>query len=359
MDTYEEQAQFVNYFYTASGVLSLVGSLVIIYILMQSNRQLHTSYRRLVFGMSLFDVISSAFFSICFIPRRTVLACNIQGFLFHVGVTTTPMYNASLCIYYLASIYFEKNDQWIKKRLEPFLHGIPIIWNLLATVFLLRSGSINETGVLCWIASKPIDCLEDPNIECERGLNSDKYRWIFVGYQTFLNFFIILISMIMLSVKVAKQERRLSRIDETHSSSGRLRKKVNGTEKKIRKSYKQASVYVAAYFFPFLFPTIHYSIKSFLGRRSFTTWLLMAIFMPLQGFFNAIVFIRPRFIALRQRHPNLSFIKSLLVTVKFSNLGRENLRRDAGEPVQLSTLGSRRSTQTEINEACDNDQPKV
>lgn len=369
MDT-EEQARFVNYFYTTSGVLSLCGSLTIIYILLQSNRQLDSSYRRLVFGMSVSDVISSGFFAICFIPRRSVLACNIQGFLFHVGVTTTPMYNASLCIYYLVSIFFEKDEQWIKKRLEPFLHGVPIIWNLLATVFLLRSGSINETGVLCWIGPKPMDCLEDPNMECERGLFADKYRWLFVGYQTLLNFLIILISMIMVCVKVASQERKLNRtvaIRRTSRISQSVTEGVTDVESVIfqrpkkrkkgvqqRKAANQALVYVLAYFFPFLFPTIHYAIKSMLGKRSFTTWLLMAIFMPLQGLLNAIVFIRPRFIALRQRHPDLSFIKTLLVTVKFVTLTRES-----GVSNRLATLGSMRSTAVDINITDDDDQTKV
>lgn len=349
---------FVNYFYTVSGALSLLGSLTIIYILIQSNRQLNTCHRRLVFGMSVFDILASALFALCFVPRFNEQVCSFQGFIFHLGVTTTPMYNASLCIYYVSSVVFEIDEMLIKRRLEPFLHGIPICWNVFAAIFLTRNGSINETGVLCWIGSKPLDCLEDPNMECERGENADKHRWMFVGYQTFAIFFIIVISMIMLVVKLAKQERRLGalsdsavRNDEDPSEDAfRLRqtfkiKSIYKT-KSMKKVVSQAFVYVAAYFFPFLFPTIHYAYKSMAGRRSFVTWVLMATFMPLQGLFNSIVFIRPRFIALRHRHPEISFLKALLVTTKFATLAQNSMRT-----AQSTVVSTRDSTTENVSQA--------
>lgn len=305
---------------------------------MKSDSRLNSCYRRLVFGMSLSDVVSSSVFTLCMVPRTTQLACSIQGFLFHIGVTTTPMYNASLCIYYVISIFFERPEYWIKKRVEPFLHLIPICWNVFAAIFLIASGCINDVGPICWVGSKPLDCMEDPNIECERGAKAAQYRYIFVGYQTFINFFIIIIAMIMLCVKVAKQERKMSetvaigRLSDATASEDSL---TNHRQKSItleayrnpprnrtseRKVVKQAAVFVAAYFFPFLFPSVHYFYKSFAGRRSFALWITMSFFMPLQGFFNAIVFIRPRVIKLRQKNPDLSFSKLLLVTLKIVDL---------------------------------------
>jgi len=195
-------------------------------------------------------------------------------------------------------------------------------------------------------------------MECERGENADKHRWMFVGYQTFAIFFIIVISMIMLVVKLAKQERRLGalsdsavRNDEDPSEDAfRLRqtfkiKSIYKT-KSMKKVVSQAFVYVAAYFFPFLFPTIHYAYKSMAGRRSFVTWVLMATFMPLQGLFNSIVFIRPRFIALRHRHPEISFLKALLVTTKFATLAQNSMRT-----AQSTVVSTRDSTTENVSQA--------
>lgn len=334
---------------SASGSLSLLGSLTIIYVLMNSKSRLDTCHRRLVFGMSLADVISSSIFALCLVPRPTQLACSIQGFLLHIGVSTTPMYNASLCIYYVASVFFEKNEVWIRKKLEPFLHLIPILLNLCAAIFLVTSGTINEAGPVCWVASKPLDCLEDPNVECERGIKAAQYRYIFIGYQTFINFFVIVVSMIMLCCKVAKQERKMSETnvvgrfsdtttmeDDEEMPSGQIRMSVTAdayrnptrTRSQKRKVVKQASVYVAAYFLPFLFPSVHYIYKSFAGRRSFALWITMSFFLPLQGLFNAMVFLRPRIAALRQKHEDVSSLKLFLATIKVIDLDKSKSRKN-------------------------------
>ena len=342
MHTYEEQVRTVSYVSTASGALSLLGSAMIIYILMKSKKRLSTCYYRLVFGMSFTDILSSSIFTLCLVPRRSDLACTIQGMIFHLGVTTTPMYNASLCIYFVASIVFGKQEEWIKKRLEPFLHCVPIIWNTFASIFLMITGSINDVGPICWVGSKPLDCVEDPNIECERGIKAAQYRYIFVGYQTFINFSIITVSMITLCLKVTKREKRMSgrfpvgRLDDVivsfESMNGnninarqgnvtlKIYKKTPRNSASQQKVVKQAGVYVSAYFFPFFFPSVHYFYKSFAGRRSFALWITMSVFMPLQGFFNAIVFIRPRFISLREKNPEISFLKLFLVAIKISDL---------------------------------------
>ena len=154
----------------------------------------------------------------------------------------------------------------------------------------------------------PQFCSLQPDVECERGANTYSYRWWFYGYEVIAVFLIIVISMTMMCYKVIRQNKLMVR------RSINSQPNADATKKKI---VKQSALYVAAFFFPIFFPTLYQVEIMMTGEQSFPIWILVAIFMPLQGFFNFIVFVRPRLISLRRREPDLSFKQALLITVKF------------------------------------------
>lgn len=43
------------------------------------------------------------------------------------------------------------------------------------------------------------------------------------------------------------------------------------------------------------------------GQNNFALQLLMAVFFPLQGFFNSLIYLRPRYLRARSRNPLFSF----------------------------------------------------
>lgn len=51
------------------------------------------------------------------------------------------------------------------------------------------------------------------------------------------------------------------------------------------------------------------------GTNSFVLLVLMAIFFPLQGFFNCIVYLRPRYLRSKSRNPDATFKRLLWLTL--------------------------------------------
>ena len=135
------------------GSLSAIASISIITHILRSHHGLSTTYHRLVFGLSVADVIYS-FFSFLLnnimLPKEidylipgaigSQATCNAQGFLTTFGLQLSLCYNNSICFYYLAIVTFNKKDDFIRKKLEPCLHGITILIPLIANMIAAFSG---------------------------------------------------------------------------------------------------------------------------------------------------------------------------------------------------------------------------
>ena len=143
MLTYEEKVFITAIIQSCSGFLSLVGSLAIINVILRSKEKLNTTQRRLIFGMSMTDAFSSAAYLLSTIPNTNVVACDIQGFFIHIGSIGTPFYNCSLCVYYVLTVCFGKDEKWTKTRVEPFLHAFPILFSIASGIFLSATQSFN------------------------------------------------------------------------------------------------------------------------------------------------------------------------------------------------------------------------
>jgi len=341
MISFQEQMTIIKIAQSVTGALSVIGSLTVIYIILTGKNKLSSAYRRIVFGMSICDIVGSFAFSLSYIPRAGHAVCDAQGFFIHFGISSTPIYNLSLSIYYVLTVFFEKKEDWIRTRAEAFLHGMPILWSLGSAIYLVATKSINENGANCWIAAEPSKCLYSPDIACERGANAIKFRWIFGFYQTIIVFVLIVGSMMMLVYKVKRQERVMNErfsikpINQRERSSLRstLRSTLSlkrqdsvrsNTSASKREVTKQAFIYVAAYFLPFFFPLFFFVNNFVTGKFNFTLMVLVSLFMPLQGVFNCMVFVRPKIIALRKKDSNLSFFGAFMKII-CGNMDSRNL----------------------------------
>ena len=66
---------------------------------------------------------------------------------------------------------------------------------------------------------------------------------------------------------------------------------------------RQAFYYIGAFYITWFFPTV-FRIVTTTGQFPFWLLLLTALFLPIQGTLNLIVFVRPQYIKYRQRHPD-------------------------------------------------------
>mmetsp|Transcript_15843 Transcript_15843/g.23831 ORF Transcript_15843/g.23831 Transcript_15843/m.23831 type:complete len:555 (+) Transcript_15843:64-1728(+) len=169
-----------------TGSFSLSCSLLIVYMIFRSSTQLHSIYHRLIFGMSIGDILASTamLLSHMAVPREgmseaidviytdcperfgSFFTCATQGFFFLFGTVASHLYTASLCWFYYFVMVKAMSDSAIRKKIEPYLHSVPAILAFLIGMVSLASDNINPGTSWCTSTTIPWFCSRD---NCERG----------------------------------------------------------------------------------------------------------------------------------------------------------------------------------------------
>ena len=124
-------------------------------------------YHRLVFGLCVGDLMVSFAFAVnaaaapkemkYLIPsaRGNAETCTAQGLVLTVGSVMASFYNCMICLYYLSIITYNKNDDYIKRKLEPWFHGIPIVIAVAVgiTGLIMKQYNNNGFGGPCYLVS--------------------------------------------------------------------------------------------------------------------------------------------------------------------------------------------------------------
>jgi hypothetical protein len=182
-----------------TGSISVAASLAIIVMIYRSRLKLSTIYRRLVFGISSFDLIQSIsqMFSSFLMPKGTMWGavgnhpvCSFQGFMTVVGFAGAALYTFSLTLYFLLRLRFKMTDMSIKQKVEPLLHLIPILYAWGVGIFIYAMDQYNPAGPICWIAPSPPGCKSNADVDCiETLVDIETMQWIAAGCPIFFVFF--------------------------------------------------------------------------------------------------------------------------------------------------------------------------
>eukprot|EP00555_Chaetoceros_dichaeta_P011766 CAMPEP_0198268528 /NCGR_PEP_ID=MMETSP1447-20131203/37543_1 /TAXON_ID=420782 /ORGANISM="Chaetoceros dichaeta, Strain CCMP1751" /LENGTH=185 /DNA_ID=CAMNT_0043959611 /DNA_START=86 /DNA_END=640 /DNA_ORIENTATION=+ len=143
-----------------SASLSIAGSTLIIYILSHAGwRKLARLRNRLVFGMSIIDIFSSAAvgFSIILTPQETEcsvgmgnqLTCNVQGFFIQLGFAV-PGYNAMLSLYFLMTIRYGIDQVTVAEKYELLMHAFVLIPPLTTAIIGAAGKMYFSETANCW-----------------------------------------------------------------------------------------------------------------------------------------------------------------------------------------------------------------
>jgi len=252
--------------------------------------------------------------------------CNIQGLVVYVGMLGSVLYDCMLSIYFVMVVVYSKREDFIQKKIEPFFHAISILAPVGAGIFLLVTNYFNDSGIICWISQFPSGCSVDDDIACTRGENATKYRWYFVGYPVILVVLIVLGCMVLLVWSVRKQSAKMKKYGANEFEAKVKRKKsmrqsTSGTnlhskkaprksENETKQTCTQAVLYVMALFLTFVFAFTFQIVRTY-----FWLYLLEVTFIPLLGFFNFFIFIRPRVVMTMLSRPELSFFQAVYTAV--------------------------------------------
>ena len=172
-------------------IVSLIASSTLIWTILRSRIRLSTTYHRLILGMCISDILYSLALSHFNImsPRDVdyyvwnakgnVATCSAQGFFVVLGAVSGLVYSCCLNFYSIAVVKFRKPDIYIRKKIEPFLHGVPIAFGLATGIaVMLKKGLNSDEGGICFNSEyRPPHCIgvedgevrEGFTIPCGRG----------------------------------------------------------------------------------------------------------------------------------------------------------------------------------------------
>ena len=218
----------------------------------------------------------------------------------------------------------------------------------------LSAGTFNNNGVSCWIASKPPLCDENTEVECIRGANAVIYSQIFAGIPCAVSFVGVIYVMVVISWTVIKQERRNARVQFQQARGGnqntrhsffrhlrsiignpfsrRIREAgdsnnipvptyatrgtMSASQNRVRVALTQSLLYIGAFLITY---TGWFAIVIFNVTKAALPFPLLVehyMFSPLCGFFNILVYTRPKVSMVRRCRPEYWWFKAFWVVVQ-------------------------------------------
>ena len=260
-----------------ASILSMSGSLYIIYHVVTDPSKRSKCQFRLLTGLGVFDVLTSTatFMSTWPIPPEiagpvwgaagNTATCRVHGFFMQLSVGGSS-YNAALALYYLLAVrYGWKETQFVK--IERYLHGIPIIWGIgTATVGLLLNSYHNAT-LWCWFAP-PFKYYNE-------------FRLGLFYSVVWFTMSMSLYSMTMISYTVWKQESINARY-------------MQRSFRKTKMVATQGFFYCFMYLMTWVVPSAFRLMQHRNQPTNYVLLCFMSYFVAGQGFANFLVFIRPR-----------------------------------------------------------------
>ncbi len=276
------------------------------------------------------------------------------------------------------------------EKYEPYMHAFAILPPLVTAVVAVAADLMNNFSTLCWIAASDkydVSLVDDTTSNKNDGQDPIlSALYLTVVSMGMLNFFIIIVCMSLVCCAVQDQMTRMSRYtfrarpqgsgdpnnEVTSRTSGALGSATTGHIRRTRSNNSstnvsatittvgrmrsnnmlsenlddtraQALLYVCAFFFTYIFTTVVFIIDNFLGMEvPYPILLLQGIFQPLQGFWNFLAYIRPRYHFISSLHPEKGFLERFKMTVFQQPIPVQRERSSRGAAAVRSSIATGR-----------------
>ena len=291
----------------ASSITSISCSSCILYFVTQQNER--NTYLRVLFGMSIMDIINSATFAIQpylspksddrFLAHGNEATCTMLGFFAQLGIGGI-LYNGMLSANFMLSICYGFKQTFLERRVEPWMHLIAVLWPLITAITMIPLGLYNELqiGFGCYVGEYPEGCTDDPNLTCYGQI----FGWIFAGAPMLLVLGFLIVSNIAIYCEVRASVE----------TSGRYADGARQQAQKTKQVGSQATLYAMTFFNTVVWQVAIRGIEAteLVTRETesdmFWVLVLASLFYPLQGFWNLLLYIKPVYTRNRKRNPSLS-----------------------------------------------------
>ena len=308
-----------------SSMLSIYGSLSSIVLILRQNK-LKEVYHRLVFGMSVADILLTiSLLLIPFLLRKDLglplaigneQTCDALGFMFQFYVASS-FYNANLSLFFVCKIIYNRSDRPISKRFEPYIHVLPFFFALTFGVVGVSLQLFNPGFLIpsCDFWHYPANCAFDDTVECERGDHTLGFA-IGYGVGTF--------HMVVATLAVAGTWSVYHSVQRQLHHTSSMSLDVLSTEDRYRKRLRivmwNSILYTAVFLNTFAVAAVATGLNAIAVRKFvddpdyemgvglILVRLLCYTLFPLQGFLNWIVYVRNRVARIKRVHLNRSWM---------------------------------------------------
>jgi hypothetical protein len=250
----------------------------------------------------------------------TVVTCEIQAITYVLGIRLSAGASLCLSVYYLLTIRYHVSHEVITRYVEPTFLVMTLLMGAIPPIFTtLTKHLYNPNPLMSWcvIDQFPHGCSDD-GVGCIRGqegatAKARTHIWFQVAALTLLH--VVCLGSIVATaytrdkkqaqMELSRREGGEVRHQEVEEENDAPLQHNNGANhiQDTRMIVKHAIMYSVAFigtnFFPILSPD------------STILAILTIIFRPLQGFFNALIFISQKVYIIRQADEDLTFCKAL------------------------------------------------
>lgn len=206
--------------------------------------------------------------------------CAVFGFINQFANLCSVLYVATLSIYYLMILKLRWTDKKIKKA-QVLLLGGPAIFSLAFAIAGAALHIYGSANWLCWISSA----------------NKEYWLW-FMYIPVWSAVVFILITMIVIYKGVREVETKASKYAFGASGLRKNKKKRVKSQRVMR----QAFFYVGALLITWLWGSILRMHDLIYQEVLNPALIFMTIFFPLQGFFNLLVYFKPKILCYAERN---------------------------------------------------------
>lgn len=289
--------------------------------------------------------------------------CSALGAIIQFAFAS-HMYSAFLAFYFVCTIRFGVREDKFSKKYERWIHGFILTWSIGTTIagLVLDIFRANVLGPGCWINSFPDPCLPEEGCQVEliawvagmsrqncakfcRQVVTHSLPLLSGGLPTLVCFVCIIVCNLILycfvrrtvregEKRALQNESRLASYNHqssrsvsvdsldmsaanatTNSGGGTSRRSILRSSDKqwqrVREVGKQSFLYVSAFLFCYIWSFFKQGLdgQNFdeiegSGAYFLPLLILQALCLPAQGFFNACIYFRPKYIQAKRRYPD-------------------------------------------------------
>jgi len=290
-----------------TGMMSILGSIAIIRDLLNGPRaKLEQITSKVLIAMNISDLLCTSILHVIgtwFAPKGTGFwsagnehTCDMQGWSLALFYQYALVYNAACSIVFLLIVRYSWNEEDFRKWSYVILCSPPVLVTLLCIPFLRYYKYMNYAGSwICNFVPSPPRCNVTPGMEC----NEDNLG-IYTYYQMIRTCVLLLSTSIIIyaCVRLFLVARRSDESMLAYRSSTRSNYATSNRVAVSGLFYSGGNLLV-------VLPVINYFIGNLAkvnGASFFWTFvdLHTAIFCPLQGFLNALVYFRPKYLEYKE-----------------------------------------------------------